>query len=170
MEKISRIIHGDKRITTVDMRHSGVSRPGSPSFGREVGVSPGHHPEFNTNARAMQRFEEEMRTRAVNAKAAMVERMADRFFVRQGRDENAQPMKSAALESGHRMNVVHQLQNEIEQGNGPQITAPGIQQSRVEMPVQIGQPTNSGAQPQSQSQSQENADQLVSGQHLDVRV
>ena len=163
MEKISRVLPADKRITTVDMRHSGFARPGSPSFGREVGSTPGRHREIDTAKRAVERFDEEMRVRHESAKAAMVARMADRFFVREGRDENAQLGHSLREPQGGLTAAgARQLENQIRNGEGPEVAPPEMRQSRFEMPVQIGETT--------QTKSTDAGDQLVSGQNLDVRA
>ncbi len=163
VEKISRVLPADKRITTVDMRHSGFARPGSPGFGREVGPMPGRRRELDTAKRAVERFDEEMRVRHESAKAAMVSRMADQFFVREGRDENAQPARSSReLQGGLTAAGARQLESQIRNGEGPEVTPPEMRQTRIDMPVQIGETT--------QAKSTETGDQLVSGQNLDVRA
>jgi len=48
VEKISGIIRGNSRTSTVDLRSSGATRPGAPSFGGPVGVSTNQVPRFSS--------------------------------------------------------------------------------------------------------------------------
>lgn len=87
MEKISRILPSSPRVTSTDMRNSGVARPGMPSFGRPVGVSALAKPEVNISARASEELAGLKQMREPNQlpkdpKAAIVDRIANDFFMR----------------------------------------------------------------------------------------
>ncbi len=88
MEKISGILPSTPRITNVDLKSSGLSRAGMPSFGRPQATSTGAAREQR------QMLEREMfgdlaaaTTRPKDPKAAIVDHMADSFFMRKGRTE-----------------------------------------------------------------------------------
>ena len=86
MDKISSIIPANARVSTVDMKSSGVARPGTPAFGREVGIShldPSRQPP-NTATVASARLEDQasMRTPAKDKRAEIISQMSDKFFSR----------------------------------------------------------------------------------------
>lgn len=86
MEKISSILPGTPRVTTADLRNSGVARPGAPSFGRPMGVSAlAARPEVDGSASASAELSNLRGLREPNArpkdpKADIVERIANNFF------------------------------------------------------------------------------------------
>lgn len=63
MEKISGILPASARITSVDMKNSGVARSGSPSFGRPQGVSTGAAIQSNISKLGAERHNEMMALR-----------------------------------------------------------------------------------------------------------
>lgn len=92
MNKISSILPANARVTTVDMRNSGVSRPGSPSFGREVGMStPAQRKaELETAMKASNEFKTQMyvRNEELDPKSKIVQNMADNFFNKKAAQKN----------------------------------------------------------------------------------
>lgn len=84
MEKISRILPPSPRLTAVDLKNSGVTRPGAPSFGRPVGTSALGTPRFDGMSRALDELKEfkTMRepTHAKDPKVEIVERISRDFF------------------------------------------------------------------------------------------
>lgn len=85
MEKISGILPATARITSVDMRNSGVARSGTPGFGRELGVSTvaAKNAALETAAKANLTHKDQiqMRNTESDPKSEIVRRMADSFFV-----------------------------------------------------------------------------------------
>jgi hypothetical protein len=93
MEKISGILPASSRITSVDLRNSGVARSGTPSFGRPTGTSAPAEREIETARMAMERHGEIMELREPNRKdeqLAIVDKIADDFFMRKGRPDQVQ--------------------------------------------------------------------------------
>lgn len=85
MEKISRILPASPRVSSADLRNSGVARPGAPSFGRPVGVSAlAANNKFDGMARATSEFQEFRAEREKNnhkhPHVEIVERMSKEFF------------------------------------------------------------------------------------------
>lgn len=84
MEKISRILPPSPRVTSADLRNSGVARPGAPSFGRPVGVSALATPRFDGMARASEELREFRAQREPtynkDPKSQIVERISREFF------------------------------------------------------------------------------------------
>lgn len=157
MKKISGIIPADKRITTVDLRSGGAMRPGMPSFGRRIGSSPLQRPEFHTTQQAMDKFRNQLHLDSVrDHQAAIVSKMANQFFVREGHEENA-PRPRLEPEQ-MKMNEVH----DIERGETPEIVSPEIRNSRTDLSGSLNNTV--------QTDSKDPGDQLVSGQHLDVHA
>ncbi|OFZ13995.1 MAG: hypothetical protein A2Z20_10220 [Bdellovibrionales bacterium RBG_16_40_8] len=84
MEKISGILPPKARITSVDMKGSGAARSGTPSFGREVGMSSVERRMLqDTAAKANFAHQDQMSLRSTvkDPKAEIVQRMADNFFM-----------------------------------------------------------------------------------------
>jgi hypothetical protein len=86
MEKISRILPSSPRLGNTDLRNSGVARPGTPSFGRPVGVSALAKPSFDGMAKATDELKEFQTERAIpksmDPKAEIVNRMSSEFFMK----------------------------------------------------------------------------------------
>jgi hypothetical protein len=95
MQKISGILPANARVTTVDMKASGVARPGMPSWGREVGVPIAAEKKMQNDAAAKASFvhKEQMQLREGSAKdphVAIVEKMAENFFVNRAAEPKAE--------------------------------------------------------------------------------
>ena len=88
MEKISGILPASARITSVDMKNSGVARSGSPSFGRPQGVSTGAAIQANISKLGAERHTEMMALRHPNQAGPkdpnvdIVEQIAKDFFLK----------------------------------------------------------------------------------------
>ena len=81
MEKISSIIPGSSRVTSVDMKESSPVRAGTPGFGRAE-AQAGRERESKDTVKAASEAQTEMHDwRAKDAKhAAIAKDMADKFF------------------------------------------------------------------------------------------
>ena len=81
MEKISSIIPGSSRVTSVDMKESSPVRAGTPSFGRAE-AQVGRERETKETTKAATEAQAEMHDwRSKDAKhAAIAKDMADKFF------------------------------------------------------------------------------------------
>lgn len=94
MEKISSILPANARVTTVDLKNSGVARAGTPSFGREVGLSSvieRNQAELATRANTLQGEQLKQRTSAkLDPRAEIVQKMADNFFMNKARQIEAE--------------------------------------------------------------------------------
>ena len=125
MEKISGIIASTPRITSADMRNSGVVRPGTPSFGRPQGVSTVANRAEIASGRATDELESLRSAREPNAqpkneKAEIVERMAKNFF-------NNKPSVAATAVEGPRdeasQEILRKFQTEEESAFNPKGSA-----------------------------------------------
>lgn len=89
MEKISGIIPANARVTTVDLKNSGVARSGSPSFGREVGVSSviarSNELDLSAKANLIQADQISLRSSKRDPRAEIVQRMTDNFFMKKAK-------------------------------------------------------------------------------------
>lgn len=83
MEKISGIVAGSNRVTSVDLKNASPVRPGTPAFGRPVSAStPSSRPTVTTSERAEAAREALQESRARDPKADIVSGLADRFFMK----------------------------------------------------------------------------------------
>jgi hypothetical protein len=144
MEKISSILPATARVTAVDLKNSGVARPGTPSFGREVGMSSVlKKQEADIAARANKIRDEQAGLRTGfqrDPRAEIVQRMADDFFINKAR-QYEQEKNTVPLAEVDRLADLSQIDvNEISPVSKPSIT--------------------NGAS--------DSDDGYVSGQHLDV--
>lgn len=84
MDKISSILPGNSRVTSVDLKDSAPARPGMPAFGRQQGVSSlaKQRLDFDTSKSAIQAQEQlaDWRTKD-STQAGVVQEITDRFFV-----------------------------------------------------------------------------------------
>ncbi len=113
MDKISRILPGSPRVTTADLRGSGVARPGSPGFGRPMGTSAlAAKPEVDVSVTAGQELSNLRAQREPNRiptkddKADIVQRMADNFFMKKAKQPEVAPQNDVTdeiLEKFHSM-------------------------------------------------------------------
>ena len=87
MEKISRIVGGNKRVAAVDLKNSAPVRPGTPSFGRPIGTSTQVDYDPRTTAqKAVELLNERDQKRAVQDRdTQIVQKMADAFFAQKAR-------------------------------------------------------------------------------------
>ncbi len=175
MKKISGILPADKRITTVDLRSGGTARPGMPSFGRPVGPSPEARTAFFANQAAMQRLQDQRELASKrDQQAAIVKRMADQFFVQESHTDSVRSYRSP---------VEQPMLSQTD------IISPMVRSSRENLPLQMGEPSTigsamtempsavatngnsaSGNSSGANDKSVDPRDQLVAGQHLDVRA
>lgn len=100
MQKISGILPANARVTTVDMKASGVARPGMPSWGREVGVPIAAEKRMQQEAatKASIVHKEQMQLREGSAKdphVAIVEKMTENFFVNRAAEPKEEPIIAA---------------------------------------------------------------------------
>lgn len=88
MEKISGILPASARITSVDLKNSGVARSGSPSFGRPQGSSSVVRKQQDVFQSAAERHSEAMSLRhpsqmaAKDPQVAIVEKISSDFFMK----------------------------------------------------------------------------------------
>jgi hypothetical protein len=82
MQKISGILPSSNRLTTVDLKESGATRPGAPSFGRPQGESSLLNNSIVRSAhRALQQHNEQFDRKTKEQKnAEEIQKMADNFF------------------------------------------------------------------------------------------
>lgn len=83
MEKISGIVPTSRRVTSVDMKNAPPVRPGTPTFGRPVGVSTEADKGKPTTAElALAQQKNIMDKRSPAEKGPeLIQKMADRFFL-----------------------------------------------------------------------------------------
>lgn len=86
MEKISGIIPSSRRVNSVDMQNAAPVRPGTPTFGRPVGISTLAPELFSstTAQKAIEAFDAEVapRKQPLDPKADIVKTMSDSFFLK----------------------------------------------------------------------------------------
>lgn len=80
MEKISNIVRGSPRISSVDLKGSSAVRPGAPTFGRPVGESPGTMDRESTTASRAAALHAQMSDRRTGGPDQVVAQMASQFF------------------------------------------------------------------------------------------
>lgn len=86
MDKISGIIPSSRRVNSVDLQNAAPVRPGTPTFGRPVGIST-LAPELyssTTAQKAIEAFDAELapRKEPLDPKADIVKTMTDNFFMK----------------------------------------------------------------------------------------
>lgn len=82
MEKISRIVRGNSRVASVDLKQSAPLRPGTPGFGRAVGESSTAATKGMTTAqKAVAIHQEMLDAKKQAADERIVGQMADQFFM-----------------------------------------------------------------------------------------
>lgn len=122
MDKISRILPSTQRVTTVDLKGSGTSRSGTPSFGREIGVSAmaAKKNGLDTSDLATLKMKEQFDQRKIetDAKAQIIKNMAKDFFVnQQARNEEkfiTQPIQED-INTGHQLPLTNSsLEQEVD--------------------------------------------------------
>ena len=102
MDKISSILPGNSRVTSVDLKDSAPARPGMPAFGRQQGVSSLAKQRFDidTSKSAIQAHDQlaDWRTKD-STQAGVVQEITDRFFVGNKLEAAAPaPMERVAVE------------------------------------------------------------------------
>jgi hypothetical protein len=178
VEKISGILPATARVTTVDLRNSGSSRSGMPSWGREVGVTAAaakqmeaakqievaEQAQFSTSARAMGSFNQQMEGRVKSApdpKSEIVKKLADGFFM----NKTAQaPQMEGSMQS---LPVVHDSNSDMK------IEMPKIELAKPEDFLVEDDEMISGAsrEPlQGSDQTIPDDEVLATGHYLDVRA
>ena len=90
MQKISGILPSSSRLTTVDLKESGATRPGAPSFGRPQGESSLLNNSIIRSAhRALQQHNEQFDRKTKDQKnTEEIQKMADNFFKTQSQMKN----------------------------------------------------------------------------------
>lgn len=82
MEKISRVVRGNPRVSSTDLKNAAPVRPGVPSFGRPIGESTAANPSAtSTAAKAVALHKEMEEAKKARAEGAVVQQMADQFFM-----------------------------------------------------------------------------------------
>lgn len=85
MEKISGIIPSSRRVSSVDLQNANPVRPGTPTFGRPIGIST-LAPEIlspSTAQKALAEFDVQMSPkRPIDPKADIVKNMTESFFMK----------------------------------------------------------------------------------------
>lgn len=82
MEKISRIVRGNSRVASVDLKNSAPVRPGAPGFGRPTGESTAvNNKALSTADRAIAIHKEMNERKMANTEQTVVQNLADKFFM-----------------------------------------------------------------------------------------
>lgn len=81
MEKISRIVRGNSRVASTDLKSSAAVRPGTPSFGRPVGESTTASASATSTATRAVALHNEMLDKKKSGGDQVVQHMADQFFM-----------------------------------------------------------------------------------------
>lgn len=86
MEKISNIVRGNSRVSSVDLKSASAVRPGAPSFGRAIGASPAStERETTTASRAVALHNAIVEKRRNEIEDRVVSNLADKFFMSRAR-------------------------------------------------------------------------------------
>lgn len=140
MEKISRILPGSPRVTTADLRGSGVARPGSPGFGRPMGVSalaakpePADVSMTASKELSNLRFMREPNQPASrDEKADIVQRMSDSFFMKKARQPEVEVQNDVTSE------ILEKFHSMEDSDLNPMTGAPPAELADEEMPIKGG--------------------------------
>lgn len=100
MEKISHIVRGNARVSSVDLKSGQAARPGAPTFGRPVGESPTPSHREETTAERAVAIQQEMADQKKQAsidKEKIVAQMSENFFMSRLR-RPAEPVSAKAPE------------------------------------------------------------------------
>lgn len=81
MEKISSIVRGNPRVSSVDMQQVAPARAGAPSFGRPVAESTGFTERPSTAQKAVAIHNQMIESKKALAGDRTVQAMADQFFM-----------------------------------------------------------------------------------------
>jgi hypothetical protein len=81
MEKISRIVRGNSRVASTDLKSAAAVRPGAPSFGRPMGQSTSAGPSAQTTAEKAVALHNDMLAKKKTGGDQIVQSMADSFFM-----------------------------------------------------------------------------------------
>lgn len=82
MEKISRIVRGNSRVASTDLKSAAAVRPGMPSFGRPVGESTNVGTAPATTAeKAVALHNEMLGKKKPGGEDKVIQQMADQFFM-----------------------------------------------------------------------------------------
>lgn len=82
MEKISRIVRGNSRVASVDLKNAAPVRPGTPGFGRPVGESTTVNSRGTSTADRALAIHKEMNERKMaNTEQTVVQNLAEKFFM-----------------------------------------------------------------------------------------
>ena len=104
MEKISGIVRGNSRVTTVDNKNAAPARTGMPSFGRPAGEStPAVSKSSSTASRAVALHNGMTEAKKAISQGRVISQMADDFFMSKARPgeipvEDRLPMPLTARE------------------------------------------------------------------------
>lgn len=81
MEKISRIVAGNSRVASTDLKSAAAVRPGAPSFGRPMGQSTAANTGGPTTAERAVALHNEQIGKKKTGGDQVVQAMADSFFM-----------------------------------------------------------------------------------------
>lgn len=102
MEKISGIVRGNSRVTTVDNKNAAPARPGMPAFGRPAGETTAASPkQSSTASRAVALHNGIQEAKKAMSQERVIANMADQFFmsrVRRPAEEVQAPMPQVGEE------------------------------------------------------------------------
>lgn len=104
MEKISGIVRGNSRVTTVDNKNAAPARPGMPAFGRPAGESTAASPkQTSTASRAVALHNGIQEAKKAMSQERVISNLADQFFmsrVRRPAEEIQAPAPQVGTEVG----------------------------------------------------------------------
>lgn len=111
MEKISGIIPPNARVTTVDLKNSGTARSGTPSFGREVGLSSvverNNNLDVATKANFIQVDQMKLRGSKDDPRAEIIQRMSDNFFMKKAKEYEVEKNEAPLADPDKFSNLDH---------------------------------------------------------------
>ncbi len=129
MEKISSILPGSSRVTSVDMKEAGPVRSGTPGFGRAEAQAGRERPSADTIKQATEAQTEMHDWRTKDMKhAAIAKEMSDKFFTKNKVDIEEIPSQAGertstiagavvkAAKSREMLEENEDMQSEIESG------------------------------------------------------
>ena len=170
MQKISGILPANARVTTVDMKASGSARPGMPNWGREVGVPYAAEKKMQADAavKATIQHKDMMQLRKENGAdphTAIVQQMADKFFVARLQAPKEEPVIAADPDSDMALSTTTKSAEPVE----VDYAAEGTSDLRA-----IARPAQPAAEVATSEPKDDSTDDggetLMVGQYLDVHA
>jgi hypothetical protein len=126
MDKISGIVPGTARVTSVDMKDAAPIRPGTPGFGRPQGISTLKDQKNLAEVlqRSRQAHDELMASRhRDDGKAALAKDISDKFFMKNNREASPvvdiEPIKNLPMPSYTVDSERYTTENDLVKTPGP---------------------------------------------------